>query len=111
MGLLQRLGHDIARGHGKALAVEAGIRLHHHHLGRLPHRFLPHQMLLLRVDAESFQFAAAAGGTGPPLHAPITDQIEGGDALGYTRGMIEAARHEHDAMAQPDLACALAAGG
>ena len=110
MRLLQRLGHHIARRHGKTLPLEASVRFHHHHLGRFPHRFFPHEVLLVGIDAESLELAAAAGRAGAPFDASVADQVQRGKALGNTRRMIEAARHEHDSVAQPDPLGALAAG-
>src|SRR5262249_23692100 len=48
---------------------------------------------------------------GAPLDAAVAHQIEGGDALGDSRRVVVARRHQGDAVAEADALRALAAGG
>ncbi len=60
------------------------------------------------VAAELEQGRALAGAQ---LDPAVGDQVERGDALGDARRVVVARRHQHDAVAEPDLLGALRAGG
>ena len=112
MRLLHRLRHQVAAGHGEVLALEAGIGVHHQHVGGLLGRLPPHRAGARRDRCRSRPSRRAdARLAGAPFDATVRDEIERGDALGHARGMVVARRHQHDAVAEPDALGALRAGG
>jgi hypothetical protein len=109
--LLHRLGNDIPRRHGEVLPLEAGIGIHHHHVGDLLHRLPPHGAPLVGLDAEALELRARGGLAGAPVHPAVGDQVQRGDALGDAGGRVVAGRHEHDPVAEPDALGPLRGGG
>ena len=112
MRLLQRLRHHVAAGHLEELALEAGIGVHHHHVGALLDGLLPHPPLLGRIEADIEAAELHQGGAlaGAEFDAAVGDEIERGDALGDARGVVVFRRHQADAVAEADVLGALRAG-
>ena len=113
MRLLQRFRHHVAAGHFEELALEAGIGVHHQHVGALLDALLPHPPLLDRVEADIEAAELHQGGAlaGAEFDAAVGDEIERGDALGDARRVIVFRRHQADAVAEADVLGALRAGG
>ena len=111
MRLLHRLRDDVAYRHREILALEAGVRVHDHHVGDLLDRLAPHRAALGRGHAEAFELRARCGFAGAPVDAAVGDEIEGRDPLGDTRRMVVAGRHQDDAVTEADTFRALRGGG
>src|SRR3954452_4455990 len=109
--LLQRLGDHVALGHRDKAALHAGERLLYEHPRDGVERLLPLLPFGGAVDAEALELGAARGLAGPELDPPVGDQVERGDGLGDTRGMLVSRRQRQDAEAEPDACRALRRGG
>src|ERR1019366_2079060 len=111
MGLLQRFRHHVAARHLEELTLEAGIRVHHHHVGALLDALGPHPPLLDRIetDIETAELHQRSTFAGTEFDAPVGDEVEGGDALRDPRRMIVFRRHQTDAVAETDSFGALRA--
>src|SRR5262245_14659237 len=91
-------------------AAEARVRRHREHVGRLLGGLLAHRLLLRRIDAEAAEFERGGRLADPPFDAAAREEVEHGDALGDARRMVEAGRHQGDAVAEADPERALRAG-
>jgi hypothetical protein len=111
MRRLDGLGHHVAYRHREVSAAEAGVRVHHEHVGGLLDRLAPHRPPLRGIDAEALELRARRRFARAPLHAPGGDEIERGDAFGHARRMVVGRRHQHDAVPEPDALRALRGGG
>src|SRR6267154_5638259 len=109
--LLHWVGHHIAARHLEELALEAGIGVHHHHVGALLDALGPHPPLLDRIEAdiEAAEFHQRRALAGAEFDATVGDEIERGDALGDPRRVIVFRRHQADAVAEADVPGALRA--
>src|SRR5262245_4522377 len=92
-------------------AAEARVRRHREHVGRLLGGLLAHRLLLRWIDAEAAELERGGRLADPPLDAASRDEVEHRDALGDARRVVEAGRHQRDAVAEADPARALRAGG
>ena len=110
VGLLHRLGDDVARRHREEAAVDAGERLLDHHPRDDVERLLPLRALGLAVDAEALELGAARGLAGAELDAPAGDEVEHRGGLGHARGMLVAGRQRQDPEAEADALRALRGG-
>src|ERR1700730_9028862 len=108
MGLLQRLGHDIAQRKIEigAVVFAAAILEHRDHC---TYRIFPDRAFFVEAAVERFEFGDAGALAHAELDAAATDQIERRDALGDARGMDR--RQLHDAVRKADLPGALARRG
>src|SRR5438105_302864 len=111
MRLLQRLWHHIAAWHLEELALEAGIGVHHHHVGALLDTLFPHPPLLDRIkaDIEAAELHQGSALAGAEFDAPVGDEVKGGDALRDSRRVVVFRRHQTYAMAETDVPGALRA--
>src|SRR3954452_19654635 len=102
MRLLHRFWDHVAAGHLEELALEAGIRVHRHHVGALLDALSPHPPLLDRIEAdvEAAELHQRSAFAGAEFDAAVGDEIERGDALRYPRGVIVLRRHQADAVAK-----------
>src|SRR6202158_3895871 len=112
MRLLQRFWHHIAARHLEELALEAGVGVHHHHVGALLDALVPHPPLLDRIEAdiEAAELHQRRALAGAEFDAAVGDEIERGDALGDPRRVIVFRWHQADAVAETDVPGALRAG-
>ena len=85
---LHRLGQHIAARHGEIFALEARIRLHHHHVGDLLRRLQRHCALLLSGDAEAAELEPGGAFADAEIDPAVGDDVEGGEALGGPGRMI-----------------------
>src|SRR5712671_5211184 len=110
--LLHWLWHHIAARHLEELALEAGVGVHHHHVGALLDALMPHPPLLDRVEAdiEAAELHQRRALAGAEFDAAVGDEIERGDALGHPRRVIVFRWHQADAVAETDVFGALRAG-
>src|SRR5207302_1508564 len=100
-----------AAGAGSTSAVlplVAGIRLHAHHLRRLPDRLLPHLALGDFVDPEALELDPRARLAGAPLDPAVAHQVERRDPLGDPRRGVVVGRRERDPVGETDAPGALA---
>lgn len=111
MRLLQRLGDHIAGRHLDVFALEAGEGLLDHAADRDLERLLPLRTFVGGVDVESAELTDGRGLAGAEFDAPVGDQVQGGDALGHSGGMVHRRRQVHDAEAEPNVLGALARRG
>jgi hypothetical protein len=112
VGLLHRLGNDVATGHREVLALVTRVGIHHEHVvGHLLGGLEPHFALLRGVDAESLELRPRRRLARPELHAPARNEVQRRDPLGDLGGMVVARRHQHDPVAEADLLGALRARG
>ena len=102
MRLLVGLRQHVAAGHGEELPLEARIGLHGHHVGGLFGRLEPHRLLVVHRHAEAFHLHARRALAGAPVHPAVADEVERGDALGDTGGMVVGRRREHHSVAEAD---------
>src|SRR4030081_3279988 len=111
MRLLHRFRHHVPARHLKELALEAGIGIHHHHVGALLDAFMPHAAFLDRIetDIEAAELHQRSTLPGAEFDAAVGDEIERGDAFGDPRRMIVFRRHQADAVAETDVLGALRA--
>ncbi len=95
-GFCTGFGTHVAAGHLEKFALEAGIGVHHHHVGALLDGFAPHPPLLDRIEAdiEAAELHQRSAFAGAELDAAVGDQVERGDALGDAGGMIVVRRHQ-----------------
>src|SRR6185437_10149693 len=82
-----------------------------HHVEALFQRLLPSRPLFRDRDAVAAELQDRRGLAGAEFDAAVGDKIERGNALGDARWMVVAGRHQHDAVAEPDLLGALRARG
>ena len=68
-------------------------------------------MAIVRRNAETAELGARGALAGPPFDPAGRHEIERRDALGDARRVIVVRRHQHDAVAEPDVLGALRAGG
>ena len=106
-----RLRHHVATGHLEILALEAGIGVHRQQVGALLDRLAPGRALDGHRHAVAAELGPGRAFAGAPFDAAVGNQVERRDALGDAGWMIVAGRHQHDAVAQPDLLGALRTGG
>ncbi len=109
--LLLWLRHHVARWHLDELAIDAGERHLDHAAQRRLETFQPRVALACRVDLEAAQLGLAGGLPAAELDAPVREQIEHGDPLGDTGGVVELRCGQHDAVTEADLLRPLAARG
>jgi hypothetical protein len=107
VGLLQRLGDDVALRHGHEPAVDAGERLLDHHPRDGAQRLLPLLALRVAVDAEALQLCAARRLAGAELDPSVRDEVERRDRLSHSRGVLVAGRERQDPEAEADALGAL----
>ena len=65
----------------------------------------------VEADVEAAELQQRRALAGAELDAAVRDEVERRDALGDARRVVVARRHQHDAVAEPDLLGALRAGG
>ena len=111
MGLLQRLGDDVAARHGEELALEAVVGRLGHHLRDLAGGLFPHGLLQAAFDAEAAELLFGGGFARAELDAAVGEEVEGGDALGDACGVVVVGRGEGDAVAEAHVLRALREGG
>ena len=111
MGLLHRLGQDVANGHREVFAGETRIGVERHHVGDLLDGLAPHGAPVGGGDPEPFELGPGGRFTRPPVHAAARHQIERGDALGDPGRRIVGGRHQHDPVTEPDAPRALGGRG
>jgi hypothetical protein len=107
---LHRFRHKIAARHVEPAPLEPGIGPHRQHIGGLSRSLLPHRPLIVGFNPKPAHLYRRCRLAGAPLDTAVRDQIEGGDALGDTGGMIVVWRHQGNAVAEADPFGPLRAG-
>ena len=102
------LGKHVSQRHVEILAVMlAGAVLEHREDGL--HGLVEHGALVVHGAAERLELGDGSALAHAELDASVAEQIEHGDALGHTGGVVGG--DLEDAVAEADLLCALAGGG
>ena len=107
VGLLERLGDDVAGRHGDERAGVAGERLLGEAAQRDAQPFLPHGALVVGVDEEAAELRLRGGLPGAELDPPTGDQVEGRDPLGDAGRVVEGRGCLHDPVAEAQVLRAL----
>jgi hypothetical protein len=108
MGLLERLGQDIAQRKIEVLAV-VFPRLAREHGNDRAHRVFPDRALVAKPSAERVQLGDARALAHPELDAPVREQVERAHALGDPRRVIRG--ELDDSVREANATGALARGG
>src|SRR5215472_15124302 len=111
MRLLHRLGHHVARRHLEVLALVSEERIFDEHPGNRAERLLPHVALVRAWNQEAAKFRFGRRFPGPELDAAVADQVQRGDPLSDSRGMVVSGGQKYDAVPEPDALGALTARG
>ena len=101
-GFCTRLGQHVATRHGEALALVAGVRLHHHHVGDLLGGLERQRLLALGRHAVAVQLEPRRALTDPEVDAASRDQVEHGHGLGRARRVVVVRDHLANAERDPD---------
>ena len=100
MRRLHRLGQHVAARHREILALEAGIRLHDHHVGDLLRSLQRHGAFFLGGDAETAELEPRGAFADAEIDPAVGDDVERGETFGSTRGVIVVGDHLADAVAE-----------
>ena len=88
VGSLHRLRDDVAAGHGKILALIAGIGVHGEHVAYLLGRFDEHLALVRDRDTKSSQFELSGRFASAELHPALGDEVERRNHLRGSRRVV-----------------------
>ena len=99
---LHRLRHDVAAGEGKALALVAGVRVHHHHVGDLLGRLDGQSALLAGRNAEAAQLQPRGSLADPEIQPAAGDDVQRGQTLGRAGRVVVVGDHLPDAVTDAD---------
>jgi hypothetical protein len=102
MGLLHRLGYDLALGNSQSRTFIFEIFLGPD-LGKDPQGFLPLRTSIVGIDFETGKFRFRDRAPATELDSPVGQHIQGGDAFGHPQGMVDAKGQQHDAVSEADV--------
>ena len=100
--LLARLGHHVAARHREALALVAGVGLHHHHVGDLLGRLERQRLLAAGVDAVAPQLEAGGALADAEVDPAVGDEVHHRHRLGGAGGVVVVRDDLADAEADAD---------
>src|SRR5262245_5746922 len=102
MRLLHRLGYDLALRdtQGRAFVFEFLLGPH---LWKDAQSFLPLRASIVGIHLESRELRFRDRASAAELDPSVRQQIQSGDALGHSEGMVDAKRQQHDSVSQPDV--------
>ena len=101
-GFCTGFGTTLRQGKEKVLALEAGVGLHHHHVGDLLGRLERHGALFLGRDVEAAELQPRRAFADAEVEPAARDDVERRQALGGARRMVVVGDHLADAVADAD---------
>ena len=111
VGLLQRLGHHVARRHPGELGSPSPANGSSTNMRVIASIASIHMLALARpVDQEAAELRRRRGLAGAEVHPAVGDEVERGDPFGDPRGMVHRRRDLHDSVPEADVLRALAGG-
>ena len=107
-GFCTGLGTTLRSGNREVLALEAGVGVHHHHVGDLLDGLQPHGPSVGRVDSEPRQLGPRGRLARPKSTRPLETRSSVAIRSATRAGVVVAGRHQDDAVAEADALGALA---